>query len=211
MSVKATLKISGMSCASCAAKIEKGLKNMDGISEANVNLAIEKVTVTYDPEKVNTDDMTKKIEDLGYGVIKEKVELILIGMSCASCAAKIEKALNNLPGINRATVNFATETATVEYDSSKVDAATMIKAIRNIGYNAKEKTEIGIDTEKEEREKTIKTLKKLVIISTILTIPLLISMFGRIFNFSAGILDNPWAQIVISFPVQFIIGFSSDR
>jgi len=139
MSEKATLKISGMSCASCAAKIEKGLKNMDGVDEANVNLAIEKATVVYDPNKVNIDDMTKKIEDLGYGVIKDKVELILIGMSCASCAAKIEKALNNLQGVNRATVNFATETATVEFDSSKVDVAAMIKAVRNIGYDAKEK------------------------------------------------------------------------
>jgi Heavy-metal-associated domain. len=61
-------------------------------------------------------------------------------MSCASCAAKIEKALNNLQGVNRATVNFATETATVEFDSSKVDVAAMIKAVRNIGYDAKEKT-----------------------------------------------------------------------
>ncbi|WP_274892400.1 heavy metal translocating P-type ATPase [Thermoanaerobacterium sp. R66] len=207
MPEKATLKISGMSCASCAAKIEKGLKNMDGVDEANVNLAIEKATVVYDPTKVNIDDMTKKIEDLGYGVIKDKVELILIGMSCASCAAKIEKALNNLQGVNRATVNFATETATVEFDSSKVDVAAMIKAVRNIGYDAKEKTGIGMDTEKEEREREVKTLKRLVTISSILTIPLLISMFGRIFGFSAGILDNPWAQIIISFPVQFIIGY----
>jgi Heavy-metal-associated domain. len=61
MSEKATLKISGMSCASCAAKIEKGLKNMDGVDEANVNLAIEKATVVYDPNKVNIDDMTKKL------------------------------------------------------------------------------------------------------------------------------------------------------
>ena len=207
MSEKDTLKISGMSCASCATKIEKVLKNMDGVDEANVNFAIEKATVVYDPTKVNLDDMTKKIEDLGYGVIKDKVELILIGMSCASCAAKIEKALNNLQGVNRATVNFATETATVEFDSSKVDVAAMIKAVRNIGYDAKEKTGIGMDTEKEEREREVKTLKRLVTISSILTIPLLISMFGRIFGFSAGILDNPWAQIIISFPVQFIIGY----
>lgn len=148
MAEKANLKITGMSCAACATKIEKGLKSLDGVLDANVNLAIEKATVIYDPDKINICDMEKKIEDIGYGVIKDKVELALMGMSCASCAAKIEKTLKNLPGVSNASVNFATETATVEYDSNEIDTEKMIKAIKDIGYDAKEKTGVGIDTEK---------------------------------------------------------------
>lgn len=204
---KTTLKISGMSCASCAAKIEKGLRNMEGVNEANVNLAIEKATVTYDPEKVDTNDMTKKIEDLGYGVIKDKTELMLIGMSCASCAAKIEKTLNKLEGVYHATVNLATENATVEYNTDVLDVSTMIKAIRDIGYDAKEKVENGEDAERQEREKEITKTRNLVIISSILTIPLLISMVLKWFKVPGGILDSPWFQITLSTPVQFIIGF----
>ncbi|MDI6603928.1 MAG: heavy metal translocating P-type ATPase [Thermoanaerobacteraceae bacterium] len=205
MTEKASLKILGMSCAACAAKIEKELKNMKGISDANVNLALEKATVTYDPERINTKDMENSIKDLGYDIIKDKVELILIGMSCAACAAKIERTLNKLPGVSHASVNFATENATVEYNSDEINVDTIIKAVRNIGYDAKEKKETAIETGKKEAE--IKNTRNLVIISSILTVPLLLSMILRIFKLPGGILDNPWFQITLSTPVQFIIGF----
>ncbi|QSZ28155.1 copper-translocating P-type ATPase [Aceticella autotrophica] len=205
MTKKANLKILGMSCAACAAKIEKELKNMKGISDANVNLALEKATVTYDPERINTKDMENRIKDLGYDIIKDKVELILIGMSCAACAAKIERTLNKLPGVSHASVNFATENATVEYNSDEINVDTIIKAVRNIGYDAKEKKETAIETGKKEAE--IKNTRNLVIISSILTVPLLLSMILRMFKFPGGVLDNPWFQITLSTPVQFIIGF----
>jgi len=207
MAEKANLKITGMSCAACATKIEKGLKSLDGVLDANVNLAIEKATVIYDPDKINICDIEKKIEDIGYGVIKDKAELALVGMSCASCAAKIEKTLKNLPGVSNASVNFATETATVEYDSNEIDTEKMIKAIKDIGYDAKEKTGVGIDTEKEIKEREINTLRKLVIYSAILTVPLVLSMFLVMFKVPGGILENPWLQVFLSSPVQFIVGF----
>ena len=207
MAEKANLKITGMSCAACATKIEKGLKSLDGVLDANVNLAVEKATVIYDPDKINICNIEKKIEDIGYGVIKDKVELALMGMSCASCAAKIEKTLKNLPGVSNASVNFAAETAIVEYDSNEIDTEKMIKAIKDIGYDAKEKTGVGIDTGKEIKEKEINTLRKLVIYSAILTVPLVIPMILRMFKISGGILDNPWLQVFLSSPVQFIVGF----
>ncbi|MDN5317647.1 MAG: P-type Cu+ transporter [Thermoanaerobacterium sp.] len=207
MPEKATLKITGMTCASCAARIEKGLKNLEGIDEANVNLAVEKATVVYDPTKVNIDDMTKKIEDLGYGVVRDKADLVLIGMSCASCATKIEKTLNKLPGVYKANVNFATEEASVEYNSDAISVEQMAKAIRDIGYDAKEKKESSLDYEKNEREAEIKRTKAMVIISSILTFPLLLAMVLKVFKLPAGILEVPWFQILLATPVQFIIGY----
>lgn len=207
MPEKATLKITGMTCASCAARIEKGLKNLEGIDEANVNLAVEKATVVYDPEKVDIDDMTKKIEDLGYGVVRDKADLVLIGMSCASCATKIEKTLNKLPGVYKANVNFATEEASVEYNSDAISVEQMAKAIRDIGYDAKEKKDNALDYEKNEREAEIKRTKAMVIVSSILTFPLLLAMVLKVFKLPAGIFEAPWFQILLATPVQFIIGY----
>ncbi|MDI3309975.1 MAG: heavy metal translocating P-type ATPase [Thermoanaerobacterium sp.] len=207
MPEKATLKITGMTCASCAARIEKGLKNLEGIDDANVNLAVEKATVVYDPERVDIDDMTRKIEDLGYGVVRDKADLVLIGMSCASCATKIEKTLNKLPGVYKANVNFATEEASVEYNSDAISVEQMTKAIRDIGYDAKQKKDSALDYEKNEREAEIKKTKAMVIISSILTFPLLLAMVLKVFKLPAGILEMPWFQILLATPVQFIIGY----
>lgn len=87
-----TLQISGMTCAACTTKIEKGLKRMEGVEEANVNLAIEKTKITYDPEKVDVSQFKEKIHSLGYDVVTKKVEFDISGMTCAACANKIEKS-----------------------------------------------------------------------------------------------------------------------
>jgi Cu+-exporting ATPase len=92
-------QITGMTCAACATRIEKGLKKMEGVKEANVNLALEKSTIKYDPEVVSEQDFQKKIQSLGYDVVKEKVEFDITGMTCAACANKIEKRLNKFDGV----------------------------------------------------------------------------------------------------------------
>jgi len=204
---KAGIKIKGMTCASCAARIEKSLSSMSGVQQANVNLAAEKANITYDSGQVAVGDFIKKIKDVGYDVILDKVELGLKGMTCSSCAARIEKTLSKQPGVYNASVNFAAETATVEYNSSETDVKNLIKTVQNIGYDAYEKTETNVDREKQEREREIKTLGHLVVISAILSAPLVISMVLRIMGKPGGILDNPWFQIVLSSPVQFVIGY----
>ena len=78
-----SLQITGMTCAACATRIEKGLNKMDGVEEANVNLALEKSLIKYDPEKLSEKDFEKKIQDLGYGIAKEKKEFDITGMTCA--------------------------------------------------------------------------------------------------------------------------------
>ncbi|MBW7459446.1 copper ion binding protein, partial [Paenibacillus sepulcri] len=94
-----TLQISGMTCAACANRIEKGLSRLTGVSQASVNFALEQASVHYDPEQVDREQLENKIQALGYGTVHETVDLAIEGMTCAACAARIEKGLNKLEGV----------------------------------------------------------------------------------------------------------------
>ena len=118
--VRIDLPITGMSCASCASKIEKGLAKVEGVSQANVNFAAEKATVFFHPDQTDVSHLIDKVKDLGYGAKVEKVVLPIQGMTCASCVNKVEKALSSLKGVVHANVNFATERASVEYIPEEV-------------------------------------------------------------------------------------------
>lgn len=108
------LSVRRMSCASCVAKIEKALRHIPGVEQASVNLAAEKATVVYDAGLVGMPAVATAIGDLGYEVPAAKVTFSVQGMSCASCVAKVEKALSGIPGVARVSVNLAGEKATVE-------------------------------------------------------------------------------------------------
>ncbi|RFU65241.1 heavy metal translocating P-type ATPase [Peribacillus glennii] len=202
------MPISGMTCAACATRIEKGLNKMEGVENANVNLALEKASVMYNPEITNVHDLEKKVTDLGYGVIKEKVEFDLIGMTCAACATRIEKGLNKLGGVSNAAVNLALETGTVEFNPSEVTIQDMINKVESIGYEAKLKQ----DNEEtaDYRAVEIEKQKGKFIFSLILSLPLLWSMAGHLeftsFLYVPEIFMNPWVQLALAAPVQFIIG-----
>src|SRR5690625_3827929 len=104
-----TLQINGMTCSACAASIEKGISKIEGVEQANVNLALERTSIQYDPEKTDVDVFKKKIQDLGYDVVQEKVDFDISGMTCAACATKIEKRINKMAGVESANVNFRSE------------------------------------------------------------------------------------------------------
>ncbi|WP_240376226.1 heavy metal translocating P-type ATPase [Bacillus piscicola] len=201
-----TLHISGMTCAACANRIEKALNKMDGVTEANVNLALERSSVSYDPEKLSTGDMEEKISSLGYSVVHDKVEFAVSGMTCAACANRVEKTLNKVPGVIEATVNFALETATVEYNKEETTPVKMKEAINKIGYSLEEKTEETDNKEKEIQRKTTK-----LIVSAVLSLPLLWTMVTHFewtsFIWIPDFLMNPWVQFAFATPVQFIIGW----
>ena len=204
---RASVKIKGMSCAACAARIQKAVGKMPGVKDASVNFATEKLNVTFEPDKVSVEDFIKKVRDVGYDVVLDKIELGLKNMSCAACAARIERALLRAPGVYKAVVNFATETATIEYNSSEASVKDLIKVVRDAGYDAFEKTEVNLDREKEEREREIKNLGRLAAISAVLTAPLLLSMILNMMGMPGGILYSPWFQLAVAAPVQFVIGF----
>ncbi|HIE03812.1 MAG TPA: heavy-metal-associated domain-containing protein, partial [Candidatus Latescibacteria bacterium] len=109
MSTKFSLPVKGMTCASCAARVERALKDVEGVAEAKVNLATERAVVEYDPEVLDIASLVRAVRDTGYDVPVETVVLPIGGMTCASCAAHVEKALKGVEGVLSATVNLATE------------------------------------------------------------------------------------------------------
>ena len=159
-SAPVSLAIEGMTCASCALRIEKGLKKLPGVSEANVNLATEQATVTYDPKLVALDDLLKKVSAVGYSATplattspapvaptpvapetapaERGVELNITGMTCASCVRRVERALSRTPGVSEASVNLATERATVTYQPGETKLEDLIAAVEKAGYGAEE-------------------------------------------------------------------------
>ncbi|AJI13375.1 MULTISPECIES: heavy metal translocating P-type ATPase [Bacillus cereus group] len=206
---EANLQISGMTCAACANRIEKGLKKVEGVHDANVNFALEKTKIMYDPQKTNPQQFKEKVESLGYGIVSDKAEFTVSGMTCAACANRVEKRLNKLEGVNGATVNFALESATVDFNPDEIHVNEMKSAITKLGYKLEVKSDEQ-DGSTDHRLQEIERQKKKFIISFILSFPLLWAMVSH-FSFTSFIylpdmLMNPWVQLALATPVQFIIG-----
>ncbi len=144
---KTIIKVEGMTCTTCASTIEKGLRSIPGVEEASVNFATEKATVSFDPTKVDHSQLIKTIEALGYRAGMKKAVLSVGGMTCASCVARVEEALRSVPGVAQATVNLATEKATVLYDPSTTNLDHLAKAVTGAGYQV-----ITLDEQAEEGE-----------------------------------------------------------
>ncbi|MDM5235390.1 heavy metal translocating P-type ATPase [Bacillus cereus] len=206
---EANLQISGMTCAACANRIEKGLKKIEGVHDANVNFALEKTKIMYDSGKTNPQQFKEKVESLGYGIVSDKAEFTVSGMTCAACANRVEKRLNKLDGVNKATVNFALESATVDFNPDEVNVGEMKSTITKLGYKLEVKSDEQ-DGSTDHRLQEIERQKKKFIISFILSLPLLWAMVSH-FSFTSFIylpdmLMNPWVQLALATPVQFIIG-----
>lgn len=202
---KTTLGITGMTCAACANRIEKNLNKINDV-DATVNVTTEKATVAYNPKSTTIDDLTHSIEKTGYGVLTEKAELDVIGMTCAACSNRIEKVLNRDAGVEHANVNLTTENATIAYNPEMTSIDDLIKKIQKIGYDAKPKQAA---TEKSsQKEQELKHKRTKLIISAILAAPLLLTMFVHLFGMQIPhIFMNPWFQFALATPVQFIIGW----
>lgn len=204
-----TMLITGMTCAACSARIEKGLSRMDGVSQASVNLALERATVTYDPGKVTPELLESKVEALGYGIARQSVDLNIGGMTCAACAARIEKGLSRMPGVSKANVNLALETAHVEWGGTETKAEDLIRKVKQLGYTASKK-EAASKEGNDHRKQEIARQKATFWASVILSLPLLWSMAGHFswtsFLWVPDAFMNPWVQLVLSGLVQFFIG-----
>ncbi|WP_019913992.1 heavy metal translocating P-type ATPase [Paenibacillus sp. HW567] len=206
---QATLQITGMTCSACAARIEKGLSRMDGVSRANVNLALEQATVGFDPAVAGVAQIEEKIRSLGYDTLKESADFDISGMTCAACSARIEKALGRMQGIAAVNVNLALETAHVEYAPGNVSVTEIMDKVSSIGYKATLKQDRKEQADQRGQEIVRKQNKWIA--SAILSFPLLWAMAGH-FSFTDWIWTpelfmNPWFQLVLATPVQFIIGW----
>jgi len=205
------LPIAGMSCASCALKIEKGLASVEGVSKATVNFAAEKATVVFHPEETDLSHLIDKVKDLGYDAKSEKVLLPIQGMTCASCVNKVQKALNAVKGVVHADVNFAIERASVEYIPEEVTVRGLKKAVEQAGYQVLEVREEDIvEKERLAREAELSRLKLKFILGAILLAPILFLMYGsplleKWFGLPQKI--NFFLQFLLATPVQFWAGW----
>ncbi|SHI07575.1 heavy metal translocating P-type ATPase [Clostridium intestinale] len=187
MAIK-SLKIEGMTCAACAKAVERASKKLQGVTEANVNFATEKLSVHFDETKVAIADIQSAVEKAGYkAIIESSTKTLKIeGMTCAACAKNIEKVTKKLEGVIESNVNFATEKLNISYEASSVRISDIKKAIEKAGYKALEEESTTIDIDKERKEKEIKLLWKKFIVSAVFTIPLLIITMGHMFGEPLG-------------------------
>jgi Cu+-exporting ATPase len=203
------LPIRGMSCAGCAARIEKVLQGLPGVQEAQVNFATEKATLRYDPALLTLDQLAREMEEIGYEVPLQRLTIPVGGMHCASCAASIERALGSVEGVVTAHVNFGTAKATVEYLPTRVEAATLRQAIREAGYEPRESadTETAIDRERHARAVEIRTLMARFLVSLVLSLPIVLGSMGMFFPWVPTWLQHPYVLLVLATPVQFWVGW----
>lgn len=206
---RVTLGITGMTCANCSARIGRILQKIDGVSEANVNLASEQASLTINSQQASVPAVIEAIEKAGYGVTQATAQLSIEGMTCANCVARIERGLAKAPGVLTASVNLATESASVDYLPAMVREPELKQVIRKLGYNAWLKEERSSDAEREAREAEMRYMWRRFLISATLSLPLLLTMFSHFFGWNTGIwaiLNNGYLQWALATPVQFYIG-----
>lgn len=205
-----TLKIEGMTCASCVKAVERASKKIDGVSEANVNLATEKLNITFDESKVKVSDIQVAVDKAGYkALIEETTRMLRIeGMTCASCVKAVERATKKLDGITEANVNLATEKLKVSFEPSKVRISDIKKAIEKAGYKATEE-ELTADKDKESKDKQIKTMWNRFVISAIFAVPLLIlamvPMLVNKLNFNLPTVIDPMMHLKVYAIIELIL------
>lgn len=197
------LPIEGMTCAACALRIEKNLNKLTGV-RATVNFANEKAHVNYDASQSDTNALIGAIEKAGFHVAPQSVQLQLRNMTCVACAGHIEKALNKLPGVT-ATVNFATETAKVNFIPGLATVGDLIAAVNRAGYDASEISESGHAEQKARRLAAYRAELRLFRISALLTLPLVLQMGAMFSGHDMDMLPR-WLQWLLATPVQFWIG-----
>jgi len=211
---KIIIPVTGMTCASCVATIEKGLSKLPGVSQVNVNLATEKASIEYDSKKVDTKALMDTISDVGYGVAVEKTTFSVGGMTCASCVANIENALAKVPGVISANVNLASEKATVEYLSGEAGKADFKRAVEGAGYSIRaEVSAEGIaepDAVMAATRREIRALKNKVIFAGSIGLFMLliaVSEFSGGWSWMPSFLGNHYLLWALATPVQFWAGW----
>jgi len=217
MSAKKTtveLPITGMTCASCVARNEKALRKVEGVDDASVNFATEKATIAFDPEVVSADELVHAVEAAGYGVVTAQETLPILGMTCASCVSRVERALRKPPGVLKADVNLATEKATVTYIPGQASRDDLVAAVKAAGYDVIEEPGAGadatasaVDAGEAARAAAYRALKIKVVAGFALSIVIFAgTMQPDWFPFLPAWLHNGYVLWALATPVQFWVG-----
>jgi P-type Cu+ transporter len=223
-------QVTGMTCSACASAVKRSLSKLDGVENADVNMATERVNIFLDSE-VSFDVLKATVEKAGYGLeeIKKAKEVTLMveGMTCASCSSAVERSLKKLDGVEIASVNLATNKATIKYDGSKVKIAELKKAVEKAGYVPKdiEKT-LATDEDQLRKDRESKDMFQRLMLSIFFSLPLLYIAMGHMFipdiaklpaiiDYHNFPLNFTLVQLVLTLPVLwagrkfFLIGFKT--
>ncbi|GAB6042236.1 heavy metal translocating P-type ATPase [Endothiovibrio diazotrophicus] len=197
------LSIGGMSCAACAARIERRLNTLPGV-EAAVNFAGEKALIRFDETRVSPEQLVDLVVKTGFSVVPRSVELAIDGMTCAACSSRVETVLNRMEGVE-ATVNLAAEKARVRFLPGQVEVPALIAAVERAGYAARE---LGMNEragERARRKASYRAERRRFVVALALTLPLLAQMVWMTAGL-AGELPR-WVQLLLATPVQLWVGW----
>ncbi|MDR7523747.1 MAG: heavy metal translocating P-type ATPase [Armatimonadota bacterium] len=203
------LPVEGMSCASCVARVEEGLKRTPGVTQAQVNFASERASVAFDPGRVRIHELIAAVHGSGYRVPRERITIPVEGMSCASCVAKVEDALRAVDGVLEASVNLAREQAAVEYVPGVAIPEALRRAIRDAGYEPLAPEEGTVDREAERRVRELTALRLRLIGAAVLSVPILWGSLPHmgVQIWAPAFLHNWFVQFLLATPVQFWAGW----
>jgi len=193
-----TLPVEGMTCASCVGRVERALAKVPGVAQATVNLTTESAAVTL-AERVPAESLAAAVERAGYAVPHDSAELRIEGMTCASCVARVERALKAVPGVLSATVNLATEQAHVERLRGSAGAAALMAAVQKAGYTA----HVLVADQPPPPAAASRDGWK-VALAALLSLPLVVPMVGDLFG--RHWMLSPFVQWLLATPVQFWLG-----
>lgn len=222
-----TFNIEGMTCASCVQTVEKATKKLPGVQESNVNLATEKLNISFDENAVSAQDIQNAVNKAGYKALTdvEQKSFAITGMTCASCVQTVEKATRKMNGVIESNVNLATEKLTIQYDPTVVSVSDITQAVSNAGYEAHEDLETpdSVNEEKDKKQQKIKSIWTRFLGSAIFTIPLFYIAMGHIVGLPLPEIIDPMVnpewfsliQLILTIPVMiyglnfFTVGYKT--
>ncbi|RJQ56931.1 MAG: copper-translocating P-type ATPase [Desulfobacteraceae bacterium] len=208
-----TLPVSGMTCANCAMNIERNVKKLSGVSNANVNFATERATVSFDPGSIKIVDIVEKIQRAGFEVATARLEFPVRGMTCANCALNIERTLGKkVPGVVSASVNFASERLALEYLPSLTSLEEIAGVLKRIGFEAVLPSGSGEadDFELQARAAEIRNQTRKFIVGAAFAAPLFVLSMARDFQLLGAWSHSAWVNwlfLALATPVQFYTGW----
>ncbi|MEA3375919.1 MAG: heavy metal translocating P-type ATPase [Chloroflexota bacterium] len=203
-----TMPVRGMTCASCVAHVEKALKNIEGVGEVNVNLATEKASLEFRTDGIQAGDVVNAVRETGYEIPTETMTLAIDGMTCASCANHVERALSQVSGVTEAAVNLATEKARVTFIAGTADRAAFERAVAEAGYEVVASPEESAATEAQQEDEAVRKMRQArqrMAVAWLFTAPIIVWMFAEMFfgiMWPSEIVFN-LGMIVLALPVLF--------
>jgi len=214
------IDVHGMSCANCSGTVAGAVKDLSGVTEANVNFATDEGSVTYDPEATSLAAIYEAIEKAGYDPVRASASIGVSDMTCANCAETNEEALEDVPGVISAAVNYATDEANVEYDPAATSRSALFDTIEGAGYSPVRNEggggSSGEESEAEARDaarnEEIRRQRRLTVFGALLSAPLVfflaekLLLGGNVLPDAVFGIEFGWIEFALATPVCVVLG-----